>query len=105
MFHDSKELEAIVARRETIGTAAAVNAFCDICIESLSLQKKLIDNARALFLSAANPKDGREIARTMSVFMETSYRDVSENAEAAYGVWRRFLKDAASANRRAPLRD
>jgi hypothetical protein len=32
----------------------------------------------------------------MAAFVNASYRDISQNAEAVLGIWRRFVHDALS---------
>ena len=97
MFHDSKELNAIAPRRPAIGgnsAAAAIDAFFSVSIKSMVLSRKLFDNAQKLCRSAVTHKDAKDASRTMAVFVNTSYRDISQNAEAVLGIWRRFVRDA-----------
>ena len=97
MFHDSRELKAVAARRPAIGEASAVAAFegfCSIGVESALLSRRLLDNTRKLCLSAAANKDAKDVSRAMAAFVNASYRDISQNAEAVSKIWRRLLRGA-----------
>ena len=95
MFHDSRELKAVAARRPAIGEASAVAAlegFCSIGVESALLSRRLL--TRKLCLSAAANKDAKDVSRAMAAFVNASYRDISQNAEAVSKIWRRLLRGA-----------
>ncbi len=98
MIHDGKKLtEMAWSRRPATGgppTVAAVNALCDMGVESVILSKKLFDNTQKMLLSAASQKDAKDAARTMSAFVNSTFRDVADNADAVFGIWRRFFRDA-----------
>ena len=99
MFHDSKELNAIAPRRPAIGgnsAAAAIDAVFSVGVESMVLSGKLFDNTQKLCRSTVTHKDAKDASRTMAAFVNTSYRDISQNAEAVLGIWRRFVRDAFS---------
>jgi|SRR5208337_4626238 len=99
MFHDTKELKALAPRRPAIGgnsAAAAIDAFFSVGVESMVLSGKLFDNTQKLCRSAATHKDAKDASRTMAAFVNTSYRDISQNAEAVLGIWKRFVRDAFS---------
>ncbi len=97
MFHDSEEMKAIATKPPAIGKSsavAAIQAFRSLCLESAVLSKRLFDNTQKLWLSAATNKDAKDVGRTMAAFVNASYRDISQNAEAVLGIWRRFVRDA-----------
>ncbi len=97
MIHDSRELKEIASRPPAIGNSsadAAIVAFYDIGVESVVLSKKLFDNTQKMLFSAATHKDAKDVGRTMSAFVNSSYRDVAGNAEAVLEIWRRYFRDA-----------
>ncbi len=99
MFHDSKEMKAIAPSRPAIGensAAVAIDAFFSIGVESMVLSRKLLDNTQKLCLSALTHKDAKDVGRTMAAFVNASYRDISQNAEAVRGIWQRFVRDVLS---------
>ena len=91
MFHDSRELGTILSTR-----CAAVGAYFDIGVESAALSKKLLGNTQKMWLSAATHKDAKDVARATSAFVNASYRDIAENADAVARIWRRFICEALS---------
>ena len=97
MIHNSKELKGLSSRQPNVGeptAVAAINAFCDTGVESVILSKKLFDNTQKMLLSAATHKDAKDVGRTMSAFVNSSYRDIAGNAGAVLEIWRRFFHDA-----------
>jgi hypothetical protein len=101
MFHDNKELKAIASRQPAMGehsAEAAIDALFKIGEESLVLSKKLLDNTQKLCLSAATHKDAKDASRTMAAYVNASYRDISQNAEAVLGIWRRLVQHLLSSS-------
>ncbi len=99
MFHNPEELKAIASGRRVIGkspAAAAVEALFSIGVESASLARKLFDNTQKLCLDAATHKDAKDASRTMAAFVNASYRDISQNAEAVLGIWSRCVRKGLS---------
>jgi hypothetical protein len=97
MFHDSREVKAIASGPPAIGGStmlAAIEAYCSIGVESAIVSKRLIDNTEKLWLSAATYKDAKDACRATAAFVNSSYRDVSENAVAMVRIWRRFIREA-----------
>jgi hypothetical protein len=97
MFHDSREMRTILSMRPTIiesSTCAAVGAYFNIGAESAALSKKLLGNTQKIWLSAATHKDAKDVARATSAFVNTSYRDIAENAVAVARIWSRFIHEA-----------
>ncbi len=97
MIYDSRELKEIASRPPAIGNSsatAAIVAFYDIGVEFVVLSKKLFDNTQKMLFSAATHKDAKDVGRTMSAFVNSSYRDVAGNAEAVLEIWRRYFRDA-----------
>jgi hypothetical protein len=99
MFHDARQLRAAGSRRPADGQSqaiAAVEAFCSIGVESAVLSRRLFDNTQKLCHSAAMHKDAKDVSRTLGAFVNASYRDIAQNAEAVLGIWGRFLSSACS---------
>jgi hypothetical protein len=97
VFHNSKEMNANASKSPAIGVSsaiAAIDAFGSLCLEHAVLSKRLFDNTQKLWLSAATHKDAKDASRTMAAFVNASYRDISQNADAVLGIWRRFVRDA-----------
>jgi len=97
MIQNSGELKEIASRRPAIrkySAIVAIDAFCEIGVESVVLSKKLFDNTQKMVLSAATHKDAKDVGRTMSAFVNSSYRDIADNANAVLEIWRRFFHDA-----------
>ncbi len=93
MFHD-REMQAIATRIRPvaeISVLAAVDALCKVGVESAALTGKLIDNTHKLCLGAQAHKDAKDASRTMAAFVNASYRDLSQNAEAVFDIWTRFV--------------
>ncbi len=100
MFHNRQDLKAIASGRLTNGdspAATAVEAFLSTGLESAALAQKMFDNTQKLCLSATTHKDAKDATRTMAAFVNASYRDISQSAEAFTGIWSRFVRDAYSA--------
>ncbi len=97
MIHNSGDLRAIASRPSAIpefSPIVAIEAFCDIGVESVILSKKLFDNTQKMVSSAATNKDAKDVGRTMSAFVNSSYRDIAHNAVAVSAIWRRFFHNA-----------
>ena len=97
MFHDRRDVKAMASGRPATDGSwvlAAVEAYCSIVFESGLVSKKLIDNTGKLWLSATTYKDAKDVCRATAAFVNASYRDVSENAEAMLRIWRRFIREA-----------
>lgn len=75
---------------------ATANALRDVGNESLILWDRMLDNTQHMLFSAAVLKDAKDVSRTMSTFVNASYRDVVENAEAISRIWRRYSRDAVA---------
>ena len=82
MIHDSKHI-----------AIAAVHALRDAGVESLILWERMFHNTQGMLISAATNKDAKDVSRTMSAFLNASYRDVGENAEAVSRIWRRYSRE------------
>ena len=95
MFHDVRELKALGSKRQP-PAAAAFEAFCSIGVESAVLSGRLFDNTQKLCRSAATHKDAKDVSRTLGAFVNASYRDIAQNAEAVLGIWARFLHGPGS---------
>ncbi len=57
----------------------------------------MFDNTQKMLFSAATNKDAKDASRTMSVFLNSCYRDLDENAEAISRIWRRYIREAGAA--------
>jgi N-glycosylase/DNA lyase len=77
-------------RRLAIETA---ETFREIGIETVKLTTKLVHNTHKMMLSAATNKDVRDVCRTLSAYMDVTYRDVSENAEAITRIWWKYMRE------------
>ena len=60
----------------------------------LILWDRMLDNTQDMLFSAATNKDPKDVFRMMSTFLDASYRDVIENAEAVSRIWRRYSRHA-----------
>ena len=80
--------DAFSDRRITIASA---NTFHEVGIETLKLTTKLVHSTHKMLLSAATNKDARDVRRTMSAYMNATYRDVNENAEAVSRIWWKYM--------------
>jgi hypothetical protein len=99
MFHDSGKVKGMAARRPAVGQSAALaatEAFCRMGVESAVLSKKLLDNIQKFCLGAASYKDAKDVGRAMAALVNSSYRDMSENAEAVFGIWARLVRELTS---------
>ena len=52
----------------------------------------MFHNTQDMLVSAATNKDAKDV-RTMSAFLNASYRDVGVNAEAVSRIWRRYSRE------------
>jgi|SRR5271165_1364451 len=87
MIHDSEQLKVIGLGHQgpdRIIVKATANALRDVGNESLIL------------FSAATNKDASDVCRTMSAFLNASYRDMGENAEAVSRIWRRYTRETVA---------
>jgi hypothetical protein len=75
---------------------AAAHALRDVGIETAELSRKMFANSQKLILGAATNKDAKDACRTMSAFLNASYRDFDENAETISRIWRRYFREAAA---------
>jgi hypothetical protein len=82
---------------------ATAHALRDVAIETAELSRKLFDNSQRLLIGAATNKDAKDVCRTMSAFLNASYRDLDENAESISRIWRRYFREAASRVASAPI--
>lgn len=97
MFHDRNPLSDFAPLHPQSANRAAIEAarvMREVGIEHVNLSKKLIDNTHAMLLSAAADRDGQDVGRTMSDFVNAMVRDMSENAETVSRIWRRYLRAA-----------
>jgi hypothetical protein len=83
MIHDSKHI-----------AIAAVHALCDAGVESLILWERMFHTTQGMLVSAATNKE--DVSRTMLAFLNASYRDVGENAEAVSRIWRRYSRETVA---------
>ncbi len=99
MFHYSKPLSLIGwghhGPDRTILKATS-NALRDVGNESLILWDRMLDNTQHMLFSTATNKDAHDVSRTMSAFLDASYRDVVLNAEAVSRIWRRYSREAVA---------
>ena len=86
-----------------VSAVATVHALRDVGIETVNLSKKLFDNTHKALVGAAGNKDAKDVSRTMSAFVWSSYRDLGENAEAVSRIWRRYFLETASRAMSAPV--
>ncbi len=99
MFHYSKQLRVIGWGHQgpdRVVVKATANALRDVGNESLILWDRMLDNTQHMLFSAATHKDANDVSRTVSTFVNASYRDVVENAEAISRIWRRYSRDAVA---------
>jgi hypothetical protein len=75
---------------------ATANALRDVGQESHLLWDRMVDNTEHMLFSAATNKDAKDVSRTMSAFVNASYRAVVENAKAVSRIWRRYSREAAA---------
>ncbi len=75
---------------------AAANALRDVGHESHILWDRMLDNTQKMLFSATTNKDTKDVARTMSAFLNASYRDVAQNAEAVSRIWRQFSHETVA---------
>jgi hypothetical protein len=105
MFHYSKPLRLIGWGHQgpdRIIAKATANALRDVGNESLILWDRMLDNTQRMMFSAATNKDAKDVGRTMSAFLNASYRDVGQNAEAVSRIWRRYSREAVARIATAP---
>lgn len=75
---------------------ATANALREVGHESHILWDRMVDNTQSMLFSAATNKDAKDVSRTMSVFLNASYRDVAQNAEAVSRIWRWYSREAVA---------
>ena len=75
---------------------ATGNALRDVGNESLILWERMFYNTQDMLFSAATNKDASDVCRTMSAFLNASYRDMGENAEAVSRIWRRYTRETVA---------
>ena len=98
MIHDTKPFQSAAQARlapSERSALATAHALRDVGIEGVNLSKKLFDNTHKMLFSAATNKDAKDVSRTMSAYIWSSYRDLGENAELVSRIWRRYLRAAA----------
>ena len=106
MIENSSQLREIAwghAGRHRLSAIAAAHVLRDVGIETAELSKKMFDNSQKLFLGAATNKDAKDVCRTMSAFLNASYRDFDQNAETISRIWRRYFREAAARAASAPI--
>jgi hypothetical protein len=84
-------MRTVASRSPAIGDSSAVagvEAFRLLCFESAVLSMKLLYNTQKLWLSAATNKDAKDVSRTMAAFVNATYRDISQSADAVLANWR-----------------
>lgn len=99
MIHYSKHLRVVGWGHhgpDRIIMKATANALRDVGNESHLLWDRILDNTQHMLFSAATNKDAKDVARTMSAFLNASYRDVAQNAEAVSRIWRRYSHEAVA---------
>jgi hypothetical protein len=99
MFGYSKQLRVIGwddQGPDRITMKATANALRDVGNSSLILLDRMLDNTQHMLFSAATNKDAKDVSRTMSAFLNASYRDVAQNAVAVSSIWLRYSHDAVS---------
>jgi hypothetical protein len=106
MLNYSKQLRVIGWDHQgpdRIIVKATANALRDVGNESLVLWDRMLDNTQRMLFSAATHKDANDVSRTMSTFVNASYQDVIENAEAISRIWRRYSRDAVARIATTPI--
>ena len=96
MIHDSEQLKVIGWGHQgpdRIIVKATANALRDVANESHVLWDRIFDNTQDMLSSAATNKD---VSQTMSAFVDASYRDMAENAEAVSRIWRRYFRETVA---------
>jgi hypothetical protein len=99
MFHHSKSLRVVGWDHhgpDQILARATADALREVGNESLVLWDRMLDNTEAMLSNAGTHKDATDVCQTMSAFLNASYRDVGENAEAVSRIWRRYFREAAA---------
>ncbi len=99
MFNYSKQLRVVGSDYQgpdRMILKATGNALRDVANESLFLWDRMLDNTQHVLSRAATNKDAKDVSRAMSAFINASYRDVSQNAEAVSRIWRRYSREVAA---------
>ena len=55
----------------------------------------MFENTQHMLLRAATNGDAKNVAQTMSTFLNASYRDAVKSAEAVSRIWRRFSREVS----------
>ena len=96
MFDYSKQLRVVGSNYkgpDRMILKATANALRDVANKSLILWDRMLDNTQHALSRAASNKDAKDVSRTMSAFLNASYRDVGQNAEAVSSIWRRYSRE------------
>ncbi len=96
MFDYSKQLRVVGSNYQgpdRMILKATANAVRDVANESLILWDRMLDNTQHLLSRAATNKDARDVSQSMSAFLNASYRDAGQNAEAVSRIWRRYSRE------------
>ncbi len=56
----------------------------------------MFDNTQDMLFSAATNQDANDVSRTMSAFVNASYREMAGNAEAVSRIWRRYFRETVA---------
>lgn len=100
MFHDRHAPRASASSHVHPGlwpAFEAAHAWCDVGVEQARLSTKLCDDTRLLLLRATADRNAEELGRTVSDFVNSTTRDLSQTAEAVSRIWRSYLRDAVRA--------
>ena len=96
MFNYSKQLRVVGSDYQgpdRVILKATANALSDVANESLILWDRMLDNTQHVLSRAATNKNAKDASQTMSAFLNASYRDVGQNAEAVSRIWRRYSRE------------
>ncbi len=96
MFNYSKQLRVVGSDYQgpdRMILKATANAVRDVTNESLILWDRMLDNTQHLLSRAATNKDAKDVSQSMSAFLNASYRDAGQNAEAISRIWRRYSRE------------
>lgn len=99
MIHDSRQLTEIVSDRmgyDRFLAIATSNALREVGIQSLILWERMFYNTQNMLFGAATNKDAVDVCRAVSTYLETSHRDMGENAEVVSRIWRRYCREAVA---------
>ncbi|HME86590.1 MAG TPA: hypothetical protein VKG91_19105 [Roseiarcus sp.] len=75
---------------------ATANTLRDVANESHILWDRMFDNTQDMLFSAATNQDANDVSRTMSAFVNASYREMAGNAEAVSRIWRRYFRETVA---------